>query len=139
MQTIRWDLLPGVLTQIAIYLSILTLILTVFAAPLLKYFVRVVPLLSHAIIFVLAVARVLVVYVVVTLGVKISQIEIPSGLDGLFGLAGMCAVGWFISHDLEKRYGVKSKFPGPGAKVMFGLLAISWVFLVVYFLVQYFN
>ena len=51
MHNIRWDLLPGVISQVLINIAIFTLVLTIFGAGILKYFVRTVPLLSHAILF----------------------------------------------------------------------------------------
>ena len=66
--------------------------------------------------------------------VALLGIVIPSALSGLFSFAGMCIVGWLITHDLAKRYGVSSKFPGPGFKTMLSLLVLSWVFVGAYFL-----
>jgi hypothetical protein len=134
MHTIRWDLLPGVISQVFINMAILTLVLTIFGALVLKYFVRTVPLLSHAILFFWAVSRVLFVVIAVTFIVVLTRIEIPTAFAGLFSLVCMCAVGWLITHDLAKRHGVPSKFPGPGFKTMLSLLALSWVFVGALFL-----
>jgi hypothetical protein len=43
MHNIRWDLLPGVISQVLINIAIFTLVLTIFGAGILKYFVRIVP------------------------------------------------------------------------------------------------
>ena len=134
MHTIRWDLLPGVISQVLINIAIFTLVLTIFGAVVLKYFVRTVPLLSHAILYFWAVFRVLFVVVAAWLIVVLIGIEIPSAFSGLLSIAGMCVVGWLITHDLAKRYGVPSKFPGPGFKTMLSLLVLSWMFVGAYFL-----
>jgi hypothetical protein len=71
------------------------------------------------------------VWVVCVLGyvaVLLLQIPVPAGLSGVVSLAGMCAAGWLITHDLEK-YGVPKKFPGVGFKVMLGLLILGWIFV----------
>ena len=79
-------------------------------------------------------AHPLFVVVAVWLVVVLIGIEIPSAFSGVFSIAGMCVVGWLITHDLAKRYGWSSKFPGPGFKTMLSLLALSWVFVGAYVL-----
>jgi hypothetical protein len=134
VQNIHWDLLPGAIFQVLINLAIITFVLTIFGACILKYFVRTVPLLSLAILFFWAVFRVLFVVAVAMFVAILLRLEFPLGFSGLFSIAGMCVVGWLITRDLAKRYGVPSKFPGPGFKTMLGLLALSWVFVGAYFL-----
>lgn len=132
---IRWDLLPGALAQVLLNIVLLTLVLTVFGALALKFFVRNVPLLSHAIIFFWSVFRVLIVVGALWLAIILLGVQVPSSLSGLFSLAGMCAVGWLITHDLAKRYGTSIKFPGPGFKVVLTILVLSWIFIGIYYLV----
>ena len=134
MQAVRWDLLPGVIYQLIINISLLTLALTFFGTFLLKFFVRQVPLLSHAFIFFWAVFRVLFVTTVLWLGVVITGLQIPAAFSGLFSIAGMCVVGWLITRSLETGYGVPKKFPGAGFKVMLSLLALSWIFVGAYWI-----
>ena len=135
MQTIKWDLLPSVISQVLFNIAIFTLILTFFGMLALKFFVRSVPLLSHAFVFSWAVFRVLVAVSALWLGVVLAGIQIPPAFSGLFTLAALCIVGWLINHDLEKRYGVSRNFPSAGFKVILTLLVLSWIFVGGYLLV----
>jgi hypothetical protein len=93
-----------------------------------KYFVRQVPLISHAIIFFWAAFRVLLVVVVFTFLGVIFNISTGT-LSGLLGLLALSAVGWLITRHLAKNYGTPTKFPSVGAKVMASMLVISWIFV----------
>jgi hypothetical protein len=120
-----------VLAQALMGFAINTLFLTIFGALILKYFVRSVPLLGHAVLFFWALFRVTLVAIVLTSIVALTRMDIPSSLSlsVLFIIAGMCAVGWLITYDLGRRYGVPTEFPGPGFKTMLCLLALTWAFI----------
>lgn len=134
MQTINWNLLSSAVAEVLFNISVATLVVTIFGMLALKFFVRPVPLLSHAIIFFWAMFRVLLVVSVVTFGVVLAGIQIPSAFSGLFSLAGLWAVGWLINRDLQKRYGVPTKFPSAGFKVVLSLFVLCWIFVGAYFL-----
>ena len=127
--------MAAALLQTFIMLVLYALVLTFLGMFALKYFIRQLPLLSHALIFFWAVFRVLLAATALWAVVFFLKIKIPSQLSGLFGLACVCAVGWLLSHDLEHRYGVRSgKFPGPGAKVILSLIALTGVYIgITYF------
>src|SRR5262245_845125 len=128
--------MAGALLQTVIMLVLYAVVLTFLGMFALKYFVRQLPLLSHAMLFFWAVFRVLLVATALWAIVFFFKIEVPSQLSGLFGLACVCAVGWLLSHDLEHRYGVRSgKFPGPGAKAILSLIAFAWLYIGITYLV----
>ena len=128
--------MAGALLQTFITLVLYALVLTFFGMFALKYFIRQLPLLSHATIFFWAVFRVLLAATVLWAVVFFFKIEVPSQLSGPFGVTCVCAVGWLLSHDLEHRYGVRSgKFPGPGAKVILSLTFLSGVYIGITYLV----
>jgi len=128
--------MAGALLQTVIMLVLYAVVLTFLGMFALKYFVRQLPLLSHAMLFFWAVFRVLLAATALWAIVFFFKIEVPSQLSGLFGLACVCAVGWLLSHDLEHRYGVRSgKFPGPGAKAILSLIAFAWLYIGITYLV----
>jgi hypothetical protein len=130
--------MAGALLQTVIVLVLYALVLTFLGMFALKYFVRQLPLLSHAMIFFWAVFRVLLTATALWAVVFFLKIKVPSQLSGLFGFACVCAVGWLLSHDLEHRYGVRSsKFPGPGGKVILSLIALTCVYIGITYLVSF--
>jgi hypothetical protein len=122
------------IAQILMRLTIACAVLTLLAAPVMKIFVRELPLHKLAFISFWAIFRVLFVAAVVMVGIQFSHVDVPVGLDGLFVLIGMCAVGSLITYGLEQ-YGIpKRKFPGIGARTVFVLLILSWVIVGLWFL-----
>ena len=129
--------MAGALVQTVIMVVLYALVLTFLGMFVLKYFVRQLPLLSHAMIFFWAVFRVLLAATALWAIVFFFKIEVPSQLSGLFGVACVCAVGWLLSRDLEHRYGVRrGKFPGPGARVILSFIALTCVYIGITYVVS---
>jgi hypothetical protein len=96
MRTINWSVLGPVLLQVMLNVTIMTLVMTLFGTAVLKYFVRNVPLLSHAFIFFWAMFRVMVVAAVCIVVATI--FDIHAGLfSAVFAILGMGAVGTLIT------------------------------------------
>src|SRR6266480_2910945 len=115
------------LTQILIGFTALCIVPTLIAAPVMNFFVKEMPLRKLALVFFWASFRVLFIAAVVIVGIRVGQVDVPAGVDGLFTLIGMCAVGSLITYSLE-HYGIpRRKFPGVGAKTIVVLLGFSWV------------
>lgn len=51
-------------------------------------------------------------------------------LLGFFNVLALCAVGWFVTQHLSRNYGVPTKFPAVGAKVMTTMVIISSLLVV---------
>ena len=128
MRQIHWDALAPSLAQLQ-YTLIILCVWTIVGMVLMKYFVRQVPLLNHAAILFWATLRVqIVVLALVYLG-SIFGISVRP-LSGLFGLLACCAVGWLVTRDLSRKYGVPTKFPAVGAKVMTTMVIMTLLIVV---------
>jgi hypothetical protein len=126
MRQIHWDAFEPSLAQ-ALYAVAFLAVWTIVGMLLMKYFVRQVPLLSHAAILFWATLRVqIAVLAIVYLG-SIFGLSVKSGL---FGLLAFCAVGWLVTRSLSRKYGVPTKFPAVGAKVVTMMFIISSLIVV---------
>jgi len=53
--------------------------------------------------------------------------------SGILAMIGVCIVGWLITRHMARRYGIPTKFPAIGAKVMTTMIVLMWVIIgVVY-------
>ena len=125
MQQIIWD-------AVAIFC-----VWTLIGSLVMKYLFRQVPIRSHAAILFWAMLRVqIVVLALIVLGSVFSiSVRSLSSLFGgltqsLFPILALCAVGWLVTRDLSKKYGVPTKFPAVGAKVMTTMYIITLLIVV---------
>jgi hypothetical protein len=103
---------------------------TFIGAPALKYFARPVGWVRAASIFFWSVFLVLCVDALLHLAAGVFRLSF--GLFwGLRPLAGICAVGWLLTHHLSAHYGMPTKFPAVGAKVMVTVLGTVLAVLAV--------
>ena len=109
--------MAGALVQTIIVLVLYALVLTFVGMFALKYFVRQLPLLSHAMIFFWAVFRVLLAATALWAIVFFLKIEVPSQLSGLL-VSHVCAplAGFFhtISNIDTGSEAANSPAPAPG-------------------------
>lgn len=136
MQNINWNMVGPAFAQVLFNITVASLFLTVFGALLLKYFVRQVPILSCALLFFWALFRVLFVVSVLYFLTIVFALSMGA-LSGVFSLVGMCMVGWLITRDLGRLYGVPTKFPAVGAKVMGSLFILGWLVIIAAYLIFY--
>jgi len=123
MRQIHWDVLAPSLAQ-ALYIVTILCVWTIIGMFVMKYFVRQVPLLNHAAILFWATLRMqIVVLALIYLGSIFGISARP--LSGLFGLLASCAVGWLVTRHLSRKYGVPTKFPAVGAKVVTTMIIIT--------------
>jgi hypothetical protein len=128
MRQIHWDASAPSLAQ-ALYIVTILCVWTLVGMFVMKYFVRQVPLLNHAAILFWATLRMqIVVLGLIYLG-SICGISVRP-LSSLFGLLASCAVGWLVTRDLSRKYGVSTKFPAVGAKVMATMVIITLLIVV---------
>jgi hypothetical protein len=129
MRQIHWDALAPAPAQALFTLVIFCVIWTLVGMFVMKYFVRQVPILNHAAILFWATFRVqIVVLALIFLG-SIFGISLRA-LSGLFSVLALCAVGWLLTHHLSKNYGVPTKFPAVGAKVVTTMVIITWLIVI---------
>jgi hypothetical protein len=127
MPHIYWALAPS-LDQ-ALFTGIVFCVWTLVGTLVMKYFVRQVPILNHAAILFWATFRVqIVVFALILLG-SIFGISVRP-LLGFFNVLALCAVGWLVTQHLSRNYGVPTKFPAVGAKVMTTMVIISLLIVV---------
>ena len=127
MPHIYWALAPS-LDQ-ALFTGIVFCVWTLVGTLVMKYFVRQVPILDHAAILFWATFRVqIVVFALILLG-SIFGISVRP-LLGFFNVLALCAVGWLVTQHLSRNYGVPTKFPAVGAKVMTTMVIISLLIVV---------
>lgn len=134
MHNVDWLALLSALLQLFINIVLLSLVSTVLAALILKFFYRNVDFKQLAGLCFWAIFRILIITAILYAAVVIGHIRVPTGVDGLLSLLGVCALGWLITHDMQ-RYGVPKKFPGPGFKVVIGLVLVSWILVGIGFLI----
>jgi hypothetical protein len=137
MQSIDWPNLLAALLQLFVDIVLLSVVSTVLGALILKFFYRNIAFKQLAGLCFWAIFRVLLICVVLYIAARLSNISLPAEVSGLVTLAGMCAAGWLITRDMQ-RHGVPKRFPGPGLKVVIGLLIVSWVFVGMGFLIYLF-
>jgi hypothetical protein len=129
MLQIGWDAMAPAPIQALFTLVIFSVIWTLVGMFAMKYFVRQVPLLNLAAILFWATFRVqIVVLASIFLG-GIFGISIRA-LSGLFSVFALCAVGWLVTQHLSRNFGVPTKFPAVGAKVMTTMVIITWLIVI---------
>jgi len=107
----------GIISQTLLGIVFFAGLFTFIGAPVLKYFARPVPFVRAVSIFFWSVL--LVLCVDAALHFAAGVFHLPFGLFwGLRPLAGICAVGWLLTHHLGVHYSMPTKFPAVGAKVM---------------------
>ncbi len=127
MQHIHWALAPS-LNQ-ALFTIIAFCVWTLIGAFVMKYFVRQVPIRNHAAILFWAALRVqIVVFALILLG-SIFGISIRP-LSGLLSVLALCATGWLVTQHLSRNYGVPTKFPAVGAKVMTTMVVFTSLIVI---------
>ena len=132
MQHIHWALAPS-LNQ-ALFTIIVFGVWTLIGAFVMKYFVRQVPVRNHAAILFWAALRVqIVVFALILLG-SIFGISIRP-LSGLLSVLALCATGWLVTQHLSRNYGVPTKFPAVGAKVMTTMAVILLLIVIAMFVI----
>ena len=94
-----------------------------------KYFVRQVPILNHAAILFWASFRVQIVVLALMFLGRILGVS-QQVLSGILSVLALCAVGWLVTQHLARNYGVPTKFPAVGAKVVTTMFAITWLIVI---------
>jgi len=122
MQHIHWALAPS-LNQ-ALFMIILFCLWTLIGSFVMKYFVRQAPISTHAAILFWATLRVQIVVIALILSGGMFGISIRP-FSGLFSVLALCATGWLVTQHLSRNYGVPTKFPAVGAKVMTTMAVIT--------------
>ena len=128
MQQSHWDALAPSIAQAPYMLTILC-VWTIVGMFVMKYFVRQVPILNHAAILFWAILRVQIVVLALIFLCSVFGISVR-GLSGPFGLLASCAIGWLVTQQLSRKYGVPTKFPAVGAKVMTTIFIITLLVVI---------
>ena len=128
MQQIHWDALAPSLAQ-ALYMITILCVWTIVGMFVMKYFVRQVPILNHAAILFWAILRVQIVVLPLISLCSAFGISVRA-LSGPFGLLASCAIGWLVTQHLSRKYGVPTKFPAVGAKVMTTIFIITLLVVI---------
>jgi hypothetical protein len=128
MPQIHWTALAPSLAQ-ALYMLTILCVWTIVGMFVMKYFVRQVPILNHAAILFWAIFRVQIVVLALILLISIFGFSVRP-LSGLFGVLASCAVGWLVTQHLSRKYGVPTKFPAVGAKVMTTMFIITLLIVI---------
>jgi hypothetical protein len=103
---------------------------TLIGALIMKYFARQVPIRIHAAILFWAALRVQLVAGVLVLLARVLGIPMAA-FSGLFGVLALCATGWLVTRQLSRDYGVPTKFPAIGTRVMTMMVIITLMTVVV--------
>jgi hypothetical protein len=122
-----WALTPS-LNQ-ALFIVIAFCVWTLVGALVMKYFVRNVPIVNLAAILFWAAIRVQIVILALILLASMLGISLRP-LLALSNVLPLCAVGWLVTQHLSRNYGVPTKFPAVGAKVMTLMVIIALVLVV---------
>jgi hypothetical protein len=129
MQSIDPSVLATVLLQVALNDALFIAVLTIIAAPLMKCFARQIPFLSCALIFFVASYVVSLVLLVGWMVFRLGGVTFPNELSGVTVFVAMFAIGWLINRYVARHYGIPTKFPSFGFKVMLGTLAGIWLLI----------
>jgi hypothetical protein len=94
-----------------------------------KWFVRQAPVLGLAAVLCWAALRVEIavfslIFLFGFLNISIRPLVAP------FNMLALCAVGWLVSQDLSRKYGVTTKFPGVGAWVVATMIVITLMVVI---------
>jgi len=128
MQQIHWGAVAPSLAQ-ALYMITILCVWTIVGMFVMKYFVRQVPILNHAAILFWAILRVQIVVLALISLCSAFGISVRA-LSGPFGLLASCAIGWLVTQHLSRKYGVPTKFPAVGAKVMTTIFIITLLVVI---------
>ena len=114
----------------ALFTLVIFWVIWVFAGMfVMKYFVRQVPSLNHAAILFWASFRVQIVVLALMFLGRIFGVS-QQVLSGILSVLALCAVGWLVTQHLARNYGVPTKFPAVGAKVVTTMFAITWLIVI---------
>lgn len=127
MQSIDASIVAAVLLQLVINDAVMIAVFTIIAAPPMKYFARQIPFLSCALILFLAGYVVALVFSFGWVALRLGGVSLPAGLSNLAAFPGLFATGWLINRYVARHYGIATKFPSLGFKVMLSLLAGLWI------------
>ena len=127
MQSIDPSVLANVLWELAWRDALLIAFLTIIAAPSMKYFARQIPFLSCALIVFVTTYIVSIFYLVGWMALSIALVPLDSSLGGIATFAAMFVTGWLINRYVARHYGIATKFPSLGFKVMLSTLAGTWI------------
>jgi hypothetical protein len=125
----------GAVFQLVVYFSVVGAIFSLLVAGVIKFFER---SLTFGQSFLLAaVTNFVILGVLVVCYAAKAQLGIPRDVDMLATLASMIVMAIMITR-LSANYGIKKVgWFGLGAKVVFGLFVLSWVFTAAMFLLIY--
>jgi hypothetical protein len=129
MGQFRWAATAPWFTQTLATMAVFCVVWMLLGMLVMKFFVRQVPILTHAAILFWATLRVQIVVLAVVSLFRVFSIPIGA-LSQVVGMLATCAVGWLVTHDLSRKYGVSKKFPAVGAKVMTTLVVFSLLIVI---------
>ncbi len=137
MQSIDMAALAAVLLQIALRDALFIAILTIIAAPAMKLFARQIPFLSCALIVFVTAYVVSIVFLLGWIALRIARVPLDNTLSGVATFAAMFLIGWLINRYVARNYGIPTKFPSLGFKVMLSTLAGTWIIVGIGFGIWY--
>lgn len=129
VHSIDASVLATILSRFALDDAIFVAVLTIIAAPSMKYFARQIPLLSCALIFFVASYVVSFVFIFGWIALRLVGITFANELSGVTAFAGMFVTGWLINRYVARHYAIPTKFPSLGFKVILSTLAGMWVLI----------
>jgi len=127
VQSIDPSVLGHVLWELAWRDALLIAFLTIIAAPPMKFFARQIPFLSCALIVFVTAYIVSILFIVGWMALRIARVPLDSSLGGVATFAAMFVTGWLINRYVARNYGIATKFPSLGFKVMLSMLAGAWL------------
>jgi hypothetical protein len=92
-----------------------------------KYLARQIPFLSCALIVFVTAYIVSILFLIGWMALRIALVPLDSSLGGIATFAAMFAIGWLINRHVARNYGIPTKFPSLGFKVMLSTLAGTWI------------
>ncbi len=129
--------LAAVLLQVALRDALFIAILTIIAAPAMKLFARQIPFLSCALIVFVTAYVVSMIFLVGWIALMIARVPLDNALSGVATFAAMFCTGWLIDRYVARNYGIATKFPSLGFKVMLSTLAGTWIIVGIGFGIWY--
>ena len=127
MQSVNASAVVAALIQVALESSVFIAILTLMAAPAMKHFARPIPILSAASVLFASGYTVFLVIMIGWMMLRVAEVELSNALSGVTTFAGMFVVGWIVNRYAARNYGIPTKFPSLGFKVMLSMLAGTWI------------
>lgn len=129
MWQFRWAATAPWLTQTLITMAVFCVVWTLVGMLVMKFFVRQVPILTHAVILFWATLRVQIVALALIALCRLLGVPLGAILQ-VVGVLATCAVGWLVTQDLSRKYGVSKKFSGVGAKVMTTMYVLTLLIVI---------